>query len=208
MKLLTDFCVSQPIPLLSMTMKINTCSISIFTLLGNSCFTCYTAVSWRCWTSIQIFYPGNSQLVVFFETSLYSCSAHVPIFPCLSAPSKHTKHRFDYTIEELSVLHRWSAVLCSNDAGIIHMVAESLWIQILSILIIEATFLSAKLFTDGSLLKFAFDTTKYKQIVLKKGRTHDNFVGHFLPEKSDIRICVECFCAYPVVFNSSTVIGL
>ena len=33
---------------------------------------------------------------LFFETSLYSCSAHVPIFPCLSAPRKHTKHCFDF----------------------------------------------------------------------------------------------------------------
>ena len=48
------------------------------------------------------------------------------------------------------------------------MVAESLSIQILSILIIEAIFLSANLFTDGSLLKLAFDTTKDEQIVLKK----------------------------------------
>ena len=92
------------------------------------------------------------------------------------------------------------------------MVSESLRIQILSILIIEATFLSANLFTGGSLLKLAFDTTKDEHLVLKKARINERLiitsVGHFLPEKSDIRICVECFCAYPVVFNSSTVIGL
>ena len=40
------------------------------------------------------------------------------------------------------------------------MVAESLLIQILSILIIEATFLSANFFTDGSLLKLALTLPK------------------------------------------------
>ena len=90
------------------------------------------------------------------------------------------------------------------------MVEESLWIQMLSILIIEATFLSANLFTNGNLLKLAFDTNRRTDSA-QKSENNETFltsVGHFLPEKSDIRICVECFCAYPVVFNSSTAIGL
>ena len=70
----------------------------------------------------------------------------------------------------------------------------------------------SNLFTDGSLLKLAFDTVKKGRDNAQKSENNETLiitsVGHFLFEKSDIRICVECFYAYPVVFNSSTVIGI
>ena len=99
MKLLTDFCVSQPIPLLGMTTE----DKYVFNTHIYSSREFLFYLLYRCFMKVLNFrsniLAGKFPLVVFFETSLYSCSAHVPIFPCLSAPRKHTKHRFDFSFE-------------------------------------------------------------------------------------------------------------
>ena len=91
-----DFCVSQcPITLLDMTTEdkyvFNTHIYSSLEFLFHLLYSCFMKVlNFR-----SNILAGKFPVSSLFETLLYSCSAHVPIFPCLSAPRKHTKHRFD-----------------------------------------------------------------------------------------------------------------